>query len=613
MNRVAILCLLVASTLQGSQRTVVAEEFTRTSCSYCPGAARGLVENYERSYDSLIVIAYHSGDPFANPEATTRFTYYSVTGTPTAWFDGALSEVGGLGTGTMYPFYRHHVTTRTGVDSPLEITLYCSYDSITNQGTIDATVENTSASAVSGNIHFVVIEDHIPYNWGGLTEVNHVMRDMIPDANGEAVTIPVADTIIRSRNFTIDPTWNELNCEIVVFIQGASRAVYQGAEIGIVPQMEMVYYGLTLAEVTGNGNGYAEPGELIQVEAIGKNMGTGTYTDPTAVFCNDPYVSVSQIFAYVYSLEPGDADTVLGWTFTIDPGCPTPYIAEFFLCFACGDTSTIPLMITTQPGIADNMESGEGDWTHSGTYDNWHLTEYKSNSPTHSWYCGVENLWHYTNQNDASLVSRYFVVPPDSALTFFHQYGLETNWDYAYVEINNGSGWWLALDEYNGSQSAWTQASYSLSDYNGQTVRVRFRFISDYSAYEEGWYIDDVLVPMLGVQELDTPHEPQTISLSVHPNIIRHSTEIRYTIGEANQNISGSVGVSENQTQELKIYDATGRLVRSFNHESWIRDHESMISWDGTDQANRKLGNGVYFVKLLTTEQTLTEKVILLR
>jgi len=322
------------------------------------------------------------------------------------------------------------------------------------------------------------------------------------------------------------------------------------------------------------------------------------------VSCSDPYVSISQLFVYMYSLEPGDVDTVSGWTFTIDPGCPTPYLAEFLLCFACGDTSFIPVMITTQPGISDNMESGEGDWTHYGTYDHWHLTEHRSNSPTHSWYCGIENVWHYTNQNDLSLISPYFVVPPDSALSFYHLYFMETNWDYGYVEIDNGSGWWRTLDEYNGTLNVWTQAYYGISDYNGQTVRVRFRFVSDYSTYAEGWYVDDVLVPMLGVQEGTTPGNIQKMSLSVHPSIFRYSTAIRFTIQDPRYTINDI---------SLDIYDINGRLVRSFDPESWILNHGSTISWDGKDQTNRKLGNGVYFVTLRTADQKLTQKAILLR
>jgi hypothetical protein len=505
----------------------------------------------------------------------------------------------------MYPFFRHHVTTRSAVESPLEITLVCNYDSVTNQGTVDATVTNTSASAVAGNIHFVVIEDHIPYNWGGgMTELNHLMRDMLPDATGEAVTVPVADTIIRSRNFSIGTTWNEMNCKVVAFVQAANRQIFQGAEIAVVPEPYMVYYGMTVAELAGNGNGYGEPGEDIEVRAFGKNIGAGTYTDPVMVDCSDPYISIMTPYAYGFSIGPGDVDTVSGWTFNISSGCPDPHLAEFQLIFTNGDTSIVPFLVATRSGLSDDIESGEGDWTHSGIYDNWHITEHNSISPTHSWYCGVENLWHYTNQNDASLVSTYFVVSPDSALNFYHYYSLEPGWDYSYVEIDDGSGWWYTLDEYNGNQLTWTQSSYALSEYNGQTVRVRFRFVSDYSTYAEGWYIDDVLVPMLGIQELNTPQDLSTISLNVHPNPFQHSTEIRYSIFDTRYSM---------QKPTIRIYDATGRLVKSLNPESRIENQESAISWHGDDNAGRKLPGGVYFVTLTTPDRELVEKAILLR
>lgn len=90
-----------------TQRVVVAEEFTATWCGACPGAARGLDELYERVYDSVVVIAYHSSssDPFYTTESAQRASYYGISGYPTAYFDGIISEVGGLPTGTMFPFY----------------------------------------------------------------------------------------------------------------------------------------------------------------------------------------------------------------------------------------------------------------------------------------------------------------------------------------------------------------------------------------------------------------------------------------------------------------------------------------------------------------------------
>ena len=100
--------------------------------------------------------------------------------------DGTITVAGGVSSpGTMYPHYRHHLTTRAAISSPLEITLTCAYDSVSNTGSVTAIADNTSGSAVSGNIHFSVIENTISYNWGGgLTTVEHVLREMLPSATG---------------------------------------------------------------------------------------------------------------------------------------------------------------------------------------------------------------------------------------------------------------------------------------------------------------------------------------------------------------------------------------------------------------------------------------------
>lgn len=526
-----------------------------------------------------------------------------MTGTPTTKFDGIVSVVGGVNAGTMYPSFRNNATTRLAVDSPLEITLECAYDTTTNQGTVQAVVDNTTATAVSGNLHFVVVEDDIPYVWGGgqMSELDQVMRDMLPDAAGEAVTVPASDTIMRARAFTIGAAWNEMKCKIIVFLQGTSREIYQGAELRITPVPAMVYFGLTLSEIAGNGNGYAEPGETIEVSAVAKNMGGGYYSNPVTVACADPYVSNLSSAAHTFSIGPGDVDTVAGWSFEIAAGCPDPHLAEFSLIFGNADTSAVPLLVATRSGISDDMESGQGGWTHWGTYDNWHLTEHKSNSPTHSWYCGIANVWHYNNQNDISLVSPYFIVSPDSAFSFYHQYALELNWDYTYVEVENGSGWWQTLDQYTGTQATWTQASFPLAGYDGQTVRVRFRLVSDASVYAEGWYVDDVLVPMLGAEELNAPQDLKTIALSVAPNPFTMLTNISFGIEQSAERI------------ELGIYDATGRLVRDLSYAMPHAPCAMQVAWDGKDDIGRRVGSGVYFVTLENAGQKLVEKVVLLK
>ncbi|RKX69195.1 hypothetical protein DRP53_08960, partial [candidate division WOR-3 bacterium] len=59
----------------------------------------------------------------------------------------------------------------------------------------------------------------------------------------------------------------------------------------------------------------------------------------------------------------------------------------------------------------------------------------------------------------------------------------------------------------------------------------------------------------------------------------------------------------------LRIYDATGRLVKEFI----LPTASTAISWDGRDDSGRKVGSGVYFVRLETGNQKFTRKVLLLR
>lgn len=493
----------------------------------------------------------------------------------------------------MFPHYLHRITSRQGISAPLTIDLTCTYDSLANSGSVEATITNTSGSTVSGLLHFAITESDIPYNWYGLTTVEHVCRDFLPNASGESVSIPAGDTIIRSRPFTISGAWDEHECDIAVFVQGASREIYQGAEIGVMEIPNMDYYGLTFNELSGNGNGVAQAGETIRMYLTGKNNGTGDYTGSASINSSDSYITIQSSTPQVVSVGPGDDDTVIVVDAAIDGSCPSPHTWNFDLIFASGDQDNVDFIITDSPGFTDDIESGQGGWTHSGGNDNWHITEYRSHSPTHSWYCGIESNHQYTNLNDASLISPYFVVTPDSSLTFWHRYSLETNYDYTYVEIDNNSGWWIILDEFNGFMTSWSQETYPLSAYDGQTARLRFRFISDQSVVAEGWYVDDVMIPtIIGINEENGKALP--VTLQVSPNPFKGVLSINHT----------TVG---SERQDIYIYDATGRLVKSYPQQHGV------ISWNGSDEHGNEVPAGIYFVQLVTDKEILTQKALLLK
>ena len=169
--------------------------------------------------------------------------------------------------------------------------------------------------------------------------------------------------------------------------------------------------------------------------------------------------------------------------------------------------------------FSDNMENGTNGWTHSGSNDLWHQTTHRSNSASHSWYCGSEGTWEYSNDQHSWLISPEFYVELEADFTFSHWIDAEIYdsyeaWDGGVVELStDGSNWtqitpaggypYTIYDNpaspfpvgtpcYAGVDAGWSEASFDLAAWAGQTAQVRFRFGSDGYVVEEGWYIDDV-------------------------------------------------------------------------------------------------------------------------
>jgi photosystem II stability/assembly factor-like uncharacterized protein len=96
-----------------------------------------------------------------------------------------------------------------------------------------------------------------------------------------------------------------------------------------------------------------------------------------------------------------------------------------------------------------------------------------------------------------------------------------------------------------------------------------------------------------GLQE-EHENMPTEISfLHVFPNPFREKTDIRYQITDNRSQITDN-------SLQLKIYDATGRVVKDFSQQlSDISYPISVITWDGTDDNGKKVSCGIY---LLTVE-----------
>ncbi len=61
----------------------------------------------------------------------------------------------------------------------------------------------------------------------------------------------------------------------------------------------------------------------------------------------------------------------------------------------------------------------------------------------------------------------------------------------------------------------------------------------------------------------------------------------------------------------VRIYDATGKLVRSFSSSGAVHKASSNIIWDGKNESGVKLPAGVYFIDVNIENQRLTKRAVL--
>jgi len=102
-------------------------------------------------------------------------------------------------------------------------------------------------------------------------------------------------------------------------------------------------------------------------------------------------------------------------------------------------------------------------------------------------------------------------LPSASSLDFKTYYDIEKDWDYGYVQVSTDDGaTWQTLastlttttdpnelnlgDGITGTSGGWVDAHFDLAAYEGQTVKLRFGYVTDPYVFGEGWYLDTISV-----------------------------------------------------------------------------------------------------------------------
>jgi hypothetical protein len=95
--------------------------------------------------------------------------------------------------------------------------------------------------------------------------------------------------------------------------------------------------------------------------------------------------------------------------------------------------------------------------------------------------------------------------------------------------------------------------------------------------------------------------EPILYEFSVHnhPNPFNPETTIAFTIPNA-----GNV--------EINVYNMRGQRVRTLVNDEFRIGHHNVV-WNGTDDTGQQQSSGVYFYRIITTENTATGRMVLMK
>ena len=298
---------------------------------------------------------------------------------------------------------------------------------------------------------------------------------------------------------------------------------------------------------------------------------------------------------------------------------------------------------------ADSLETDLAGWVLQGA----DTSSAQAHSGTRSIFLGnSSNMSNWAVTRDP-----YPVKSAGDSVSFWVWYELENNYDIGVCEVSlEGREWFQLHDRYTGSSGGWQRRAYSLAPWLGKSVFIRFHACSDDGTNSGGMYVDDVYpVPRFATRTLIS----DTIADTLFAFAGKPAGEYYYRVrghnlawdwgvqGPLCPVIVGSGALAEGRRQpgsspdrtrteitgafpnpftaqlnvsytlacagpaRLSVFDRNGRLVRRL-----VAGTKSpgrlRTTWDGRDEAQRPVGEGVYFVRL-EADRVVSSRVLRLQ
>jgi len=272
-----------------------------------------------------------------------------------------------------------------------------------------------------------------------------------------------------------------------------------------------------------------------------------------------------------------------------------------FLITLDNGSYTLSDTITKMFGTTSTVFEDNCDLMDNWTSPKWSVTTASYHTPTGS--ITDSRVGHYQdNENNIVTMINPVDIPETTyaVLSFWTKWELESGYDYVKIEIKpEGASTWTALagkytktgtdnQPYYDGFSTWINEEVDLTDYAGQSIKLRFRLHSDEGYTEDGYYFDD-----LKIEALD-------VSIGIGESVLISNT-ITITPNPASENIK--VTFKRNTTADalLVITDLQGRMI-------------NVMETGGNTQLDMdvsKMPDGIYFLRLIEDHATIVKKLII--
>jgi hypothetical protein len=218
---------------------VLVELFSNVMCVACVQSAnycddisylRGVTINDT----NVIIINIHSslfqGDPFYSFNSgmnTAREDYYNVLFNPAGYTMGSIMTA---------PFsagqWTNQINQRLNRTNEVSLSLVNIIDTSTRTGILQITAGLTGGQVYNDlKLYAAVTENNLYFNApNGKTNYNNILRQMLTDFNGEAITINPGQPANLLMEYTVDERIIQKNARIVVFVQSNSTKEIISAE-----------------------------------------------------------------------------------------------------------------------------------------------------------------------------------------------------------------------------------------------------------------------------------------------------------------------------------------------------------------------------------------------